>query len=104
MFAAIYSFKVKDGKEEDFIKSWRDLTEFIYQYENSFGSRLHKSSDDTYIAYALWPDKNTWENVGNNLPESSINLRQIMKESCLEIKTVYEMEVVDDYLKQQQFR
>ncbi len=68
MFAAIYSFKVKPNQTESFEKAWEDLTRLIYQFEGSLGSRLHKSDALNYIAYAQWPDKNTWKTQAKNYP------------------------------------
>jgi len=103
MFTAIYSFKVFEGKDEEFIHSWRTLTKLIYEHENSFGSRLHKASDNLYIAYAMWPNKETWQNAGHNLPISANEFKALMKESCSQIKTEYELETIDDLIKSKQF-
>lgn len=103
MFAVLYSFKVILGRTEDFQKGWSGLTKLIYQYENSLGSRLHKTGPDTYIAYAQWPNKSTWENAGGNLPKQANEFRKLMKESCSEIKTDSELELVIDLLQQEQF-
>ena len=65
MRTIIYQFKVKELLNEEFINAWKELTELIYKYENSLGSRLHKKDDQTYIAYAQWPDKYTMENLIN---------------------------------------
>ena len=62
MFAAIYRFNVKEGMDAQFIDSWGALTRMIYEFEGSLGSRLHKQADGVYIAYAQWPDFNTWNN------------------------------------------
>ncbi len=100
MFTVIYQFKVQQGREEDLVQSWRALTDLIYKYEGSLGSRLHKENETTFIAYAQWPDKETWENAGSNMPEEEANkARELMKASCSEINTLHELEVVDDVLK-----
>jgi quinol monooxygenase YgiN len=101
MFIAIYSFELKLRKESEFKGAWKALTELIYQYEGSLGSRLHQESDDTYIAYAQWPDRETWQNSGSNLPPSAEQYRTVMRESCKEIKTLHELEVIEDLLKDQ---
>lgn len=99
MFTVIYSFKIKINKEVTFEKAWGELTTLIYEYEGSLGSRLHKKSDKHYIAYAQWPDKETWENSGGNLPKESLAVRERMKNSCEEIEVLYKLEVVEDLLK-----
>jgi hypothetical protein len=99
MFTAIYSFHVIAGKEELFESSWHELTELIYRYEGSLGSRLHIQSPQHYIGYAQWPDKTTRNNSGDNLPDSAAEIRKTMRECCISIETLFELEVKDDLLK-----
>lgn len=77
------------------------MTQLIYKHEGSLGSRLHYNGERLYIAYAQWPDKATWEKAGKRLPESADAVSAAMKESCEEIKTEYQLEVVVDLLKRQ---
>ena len=97
-FIVIYSFKVIDGKEKDFINAWTELTKLIYISAGSYGSRLHKADKLLYIAYAQWPDNETWNHSSGRLPETANKFRTQMRESCSEIKTEYEMNVVQDLL------
>ena len=99
MFAAIYSFKVKKGEEDIFIKSWRSLTELIYEFEGSLGSRLHKQADGLYIAYAQWPSKDIWKNAGQNLPDFADGVKKLMKAACSSIETIHELEMVSDFIQ-----
>ena len=95
----MYDFNVKPGKVEAFTEAWRTLTQLIYTYEGSLGSRLHRGSEYHYIAYALWPDRDTWANSGSNLPESAEEVRKQLREACKEIKTLHEITVVDDLIQ-----
>lgn len=99
MTAVIYKFNVKPGRSEDFIKAWKEMTELIYEFENSLGSRLHKQDEELYIAYAQWPDIGTWKNAGDRLPDGASELRKKMKESCSTIETLHCLEVVEDLLR-----
>ena len=87
MFTVIYSFEVKEGKIEEFIHGWQGLTDLIYQYEGSLGSRLHRVSELNYIAYAQWPSKETWKNAGSSLPETAGTYRDQMKSACESIES-----------------
>lgn len=102
-FTVIYSFKIIEGKENDFINAWTELTKLIYQFADSYGSRLHKVEVQFFIGYAQWPDKETWKNSTDKLPETANSLRRQMRESCSEIKTEYEMNVVKDLLYEKRF-
>lgn len=99
MFAVVYQFKVIENMEAQFIAAWKQLTQLIYEYEGSLGSRLHKQNNGIYLAYAQWPNKSAWKNSGNKLPESAIKVRSLMKESCSSIETLYELDCIEDLLK-----
>ncbi len=103
-FAVIYSFKIIDGKEKDFINAWTALTQLIYKFEGSYGSRLHKTEKQLFIAYAQWPDKETWEQSGAKLPAKANELRKQMRESCSLIKTEFAMQVVQDLLTDKKYK
>ena len=103
MFSVLYLFKVKEGKEIEFVQSWKSLTQLIYQFEGSFGSKLHKDTHGNYIAYAAWPNKETWENSGSNLPEEANEFGELMRDSCSIIDTEYELEEVKDLIKSHPF-
>ena len=99
MFCAVYRFNVRPGLEEQLEDSWAKLTDLIYEHEGSLGSRLHRTPDGVYIAYAQWPARETWENA-SSLPPEADPVRRAMREACESIETVYELEVVDDRLQQ----
>lgn len=99
MFTVIYSFRVKPGRENQFRTAWGQLTDMIYEYAGSLGSRLYHQTDTHYIACAQWPDKTSWENAGKKLPDSSRKVRQLMKDACDAIETLHELDMIDDRLR-----
>ncbi|MGB0429966.1 MAG: antibiotic biosynthesis monooxygenase, partial [Bacteroidia bacterium] len=66
MYCLIYKFNVKSNKVNQFKRAWEALTELIYEFEGSYGSRLHIDENGDYIAYAQWPSKNVFEMAGKN--------------------------------------
>ena len=62
-------------------------------------SRSHKESDLNYIAYAQWPDEQTWQNAGNKMPVSSKLIGNNMRNSCAKIEVIHKLDVIDDILK-----
>lgn len=103
MHIVIYKFQVKPNESLAFMDAWEGLTNLIYQFEGSLGSRLHKIDELNYLAYAQWPSKDVFSNAGANLPKSADVFRSKMKDSCDKIETLHEMEVVSDLLKQDVF-
>ena len=60
-FAVIYRFRVREDREDAFRAGWRRLTEAIREHRGGLGSRLHRADDGTWVAYAQWPDRESWE-------------------------------------------
>lgn len=98
MYIVEYSFKVKPSQEEAFIEGWKGLTDLIYKYDGSLGSRLHKKRHLEYMAYAQWPSKSIFDKAGSNLPDKADEYRVLMKTSCFRIEVVDTFEVVEDLL------
>ena len=99
MFAVLYRFEIVPGKKKEFMNTWKDLTNLIYEYEGSLGSRLHEEKKNSFIAYAQWPDKDTWKNSGENLPSGAWDIRKKMRNCCRKIEILFELPVVDDLFK-----
>ncbi len=95
MFCVIYHFKVKKGQEIAFQEAWHAVTEDMVQNYKSLGARLHSAEDGSCVAYAQWPDKDSWQS-GHVIIEAES--RQMHVENLLdEIPTViYKMTVIED--------
>lgn len=100
MFYAIYEFVVEPDKEDKFIKTWHELTLDIRDNSGGLGSRLHKALNkkNCWIAYAQWPDMETWKQSAPLNIASQANLTKLMKAICTDIKTVYQLESIDDLI------
>lgn len=83
-FCVLYRFRVREGAEDDFIQAWAQLTRGIREQRGGLGSRLHRDEDGTFVAYAQWPDRATWQHA-QGLPsvdaEASERMGRTMTES-----------------------
>ncbi|MDA0912201.1 MAG: hypothetical protein O2818_00860 [Bacteroidetes bacterium] len=93
-YAVLYVFKVKPGRQEDFEEAWEAVTLAIRDQNQSGGSRLYKSSDETYWAHALWPSAQTLKNA--QLDVHALNAREVMVDACESIQSLGEGELVID--------
>ena len=59
-FAVLYRWRLRPGMEEDFKHAWALQTDAIKRERGGLGSRLHRTPDGWWAAYALWPDRETW--------------------------------------------
>ena len=75
-FTVVYRWELKPGREDSFIQAWRKVTELIRDQRGGLGSRLHKAADGTWVAYAQWPDRATWERMqaAETVDEEAIEL------------------------------
>ena len=102
MFIVIYRWKLIEGQEGRFRQGWHRLTVEIYEKRGSLGSRLHRAEDGTWIAYAQWPDKQTWE--AGRVQVQDTEALQMMRESIEVSHAPTLMEVVDDLLAHEEER
>jgi hypothetical protein len=58
MFATYFEWKVKAGREEDFVQAWTEVTK-VLRAEDSLGSTLFKDKTGHFHALARWPDQAT---------------------------------------------
>ncbi|MYW63767.1 hypothetical protein GTY65_06690 [Streptomyces sp. SID8379] len=100
MFAVIYRWRLHEGKEEQFAAGWHRVTLAIRAHCGSYGSRLHRADDGTWVAYARWPDAATREASPDVDPEGVAMMREAISESFPAVRC----EVTDDLLAEPQVR
>lgn len=81
MFVVIYPSRVKPGMEKQFEDGWRSLTVAIRETCGSYGSRLHRSDDGTFYAYAMWPSAQSREECGSAGFDLAPEARRAMHEA-----------------------
>jgi len=59
-FCVVYRWVVREGMEQQCREAWARLTEAIRRERGGLGSRLHLADDGSWVAYAQWPDRETW--------------------------------------------
>lgn len=94
MFTAIYRWRLKPGFEEQFVDGWQRVTAAILETCGSYGSRLHRCTDGTWLAYARWPDATARDACEHEEHEG----RRLMREAVLEEYDDVLGEVVVDML------
>lgn len=98
MIAFIYRWRIRSGLEDEFRTAWRELTQSIYESYGSLGSRLHRASDGTFIAYAQWPSAEQREAArvrGSANPGAAARMRSYIEQEYEEMQ----LAVMDDLLK-----
>lgn len=100
MFYIIYEFQVNNSNQKEFTSIWRTLTLELKKTNGGLGSRLHKNINkpNILIAYAQWPDKKTWEDMGAIITSEQTALREKMLALCDDVNVTYQLETLDDLL------
>ena len=104
MFAVIYRWRVIPGLEAQFEEGWRAGTERIAAEFGGWGSRLHRTDDGAFIAYAQWPDKGAWEKaMATRMHHSDDEARKKYRDAIApgSFETLFAMPVVADLLQHQ---
>ncbi len=73
------------------------MTLEIRSERNGLGSRLHKTEDGTFYAYAQWKDKETWEKA-QKIPTIDEEAVKLMRGSIEETLPTVFMNTIDDLL------
>jgi heme-degrading monooxygenase HmoA len=102
MFAVIYQWRVIPGLEAQFEEGWRRGTEAIAREFGGWGSRLHRGEGNTYVAYAQWPDEESWRRaLETRMVHSDDRARQMYRDAIEpgSFETVFALPVVSDLLE-----
>jgi heme-degrading monooxygenase HmoA len=97
MFNVIYRWKLHEGKEEQFQKAWAEATHLIRAHRGGQGSRLHRCADGSYLAYAQWPDQETW-NRSSEIPLPETSAFERMKDAVAASESPIQLTVLKDLL------
>ena len=101
MFIVMYEFVVKDGFKEQFLASWASTTQGIYLFKGSLGSRLHRDKNGAFIAYAQWPNEETYRKAASIEMSEEYEIQHKLMRDSLNLEStriIHEMEVEIDYL------
>jgi len=98
MFAVIYRWRLHPGHEEQFVDGWNLRTRAIQRSCGSYGSRLHRADDGSWVAYARWPDEQTRKECQPDDTEGARLMGEAIAESLPEIT----MQIVSDLLAEPQ--
>lgn len=60
-FCVIYRWRFEPGSENRGTAAWDRLTRAIARECGGLGSRLHRTAEGWFVAYAQWPDEETWK-------------------------------------------
>ena len=96
MFAVVYRWRLQPGSAEQFQDGWDRVTRAIGTICGSYGSRLHRAADGTWVAYARWPDAATRERCTFDEPEGE----RLMAEPVAERFPELTRELVSDLLEE----
>jgi heme-degrading monooxygenase HmoA len=96
-FCIVYRWKLFPGKESDFTQAWERLTQEIRDHGGGLGSRLHRSTDGTWVAYAQWPSEQAWKEMDVS-SEEGVAAREAMMAAVEHLYTPMLLYTESDYL------
>ena len=97
-FAVIYRWRLAAGKEDQFRAAWERVTVALLAHRGALGSRLHRTDDGTWLAYAQWPDRDSWQRSRDAEPIDPESLEQ-MRDAVEESFEPILLQPVADHLK-----
>ena len=93
MYALLYRWRLVPGADDRFERGWSDMTRSIKAQCGSYGSRLHRCDDGTWVAYAVWPDRETWQRCKPDNPGAASAMNDAIQEHFepLRLSVVYDL-------------
>ncbi len=98
-YAVLYRWRLHPGMEEQFQRGWRLVTLAILDRCGSYGSRLHRCADGTWLAYARWPSAAARAACFAGPPPHAEG-RRLMSEAVAESYDDVVLTVTDDLLRE----
>jgi len=77
MFVVLYRWRIKKEREAEFRAAWARATERIVARYGALGSRLHQVDDGSWLAYAQWPDRESWMRMRSSPPAAPEEFAQM---------------------------
>ena len=65
---------------------------------------LHHDSIGEFIVYAQWQTRALWEQHRERSDAELHQHRQAMRDACEKMEVLYELDMTDDWLKQEEYR
>lgn len=96
MLCLIYRFHIRPGLSDRFREEWSWLTSKLIEENGSLGARLHRVDDTTLIAYAQWPDLDSWRKGESAIAELLSHAR--FGDYLVGHELLYEMTLMEDLL------
>ncbi|WP_374673091.1 antibiotic biosynthesis monooxygenase [Ideonella sp.] len=96
-FTVLYRWRLREGKEQQFVEAWSRVTERLLAQGGSLGSRLHRGPDGWWYGYAQWPSAKAREDAFAGTPGDPEASRK-MDEAVVERLPELVLEPVADYL------
>lgn len=83
-FYVLYRFRVRPERETAFKEGWCRMTEAIRAQRGGLGSRLHRSDEGWWVAYAKWPSRQAWEASRRSATSPAPEAAELMAQGILE--------------------
>ena len=98
VFGVIYRWRVSPENAQEFVRNWEQGTSETYRIRGSLGSSLHGLPDGSYLAYARWPNRESWQRMRDETRTQNRNpLGELVGEPI-------EMELISDLLEDETFK
>jgi hypothetical protein len=92
MFAVIYQFYLKPGREADYQVAWHTIATYFKTHRGAIGSCLHFAGDGRWVAYSRWPDKKTRDASWPGENDPSFDLPSEIQSAILTMKDCTDQE------------
>lgn len=93
----IYRWRLHADKVLQFQQAWERGTLRIAAERGGLGSRLHQADDGSWLAYAQWPDRASWQHSRELAPVNAADTA-LMEEALIEAFPPLPLNTISDLL------
>ena len=94
MFVTFYQWRIKMGKQEQFIRAWTEMTENLKSETPQLSALLGQTPQGSFIATVYWPNQQAWE--GQNVKNIDTLLQSLLMDSIEEVESVIPIQVIKE--------
>lgn len=97
-YITLHSYHLKPKQEEEFLSTWKMLSDLFFRYAGCISTRIHRRTDQlNYYEYIIWPDKEAYFRAEKALPPAALALKARLRSYCKRVEEVVELEPLAEH-------
>ena len=92
MFVTAYQWKIKAGKEAQFVEAWTRLTQSIQGSVPKLSAKLHRTIEGGLVGIVEWPSQEIWQSQTSKTID--LSLQKALMDTVENVESLFAMETI----------